>query len=237
MKINIKINRIANIILAEGDYQYIHDPEHRNKPHGAFFETEKGWSNDPKDNNMKEGFAYGAPYRPNSPNHVEDYSTYKYKPVELTDEQRAEYPPITLQRSSELIPIRSTFIGASDSLVSPSEAHQINKASNLFLQYAQNNESKHDEGQEVATYVDDEIPRAIKKGTSKKPSYSFHPSEDIIHNIKFFEFLDKVNPKLTQKLLDSSYLAPHEQTPKSLELADSIHQIDNGDLGYKPRFG
>lgn len=44
------IDRIARIILAEDDYQYIHDPEHRNKPHGKFWETEKGWSNDPKDN-------------------------------------------------------------------------------------------------------------------------------------------------------------------------------------------
>jgi hypothetical protein len=52
MKLNSYISRIAEIILrkAEGDYQYIHDPDHRNKPHGNFWETEKGWSNDPKHN-------------------------------------------------------------------------------------------------------------------------------------------------------------------------------------------
>jgi hypothetical protein len=43
------INRIAQIILAEGDYQYSYDPEHRNRPEWRAFETEKGWSNDPKD--------------------------------------------------------------------------------------------------------------------------------------------------------------------------------------------
>jgi hypothetical protein len=45
------ISRISEYILrkAEGDYQYVHDPEHRNKPHGKFWPTEKGWSNDPKD--------------------------------------------------------------------------------------------------------------------------------------------------------------------------------------------
>jgi hypothetical protein len=53
------INKIAEYLLrkAEGDYQYVHDPEHRNKPHGNFWETEKGWSNDPKDapNNKQVG--------------------------------------------------------------------------------------------------------------------------------------------------------------------------------------
>lgn len=45
-----KINRIAELILRTADdYQYIHDPEHRNKPHGKFWPTDKGWSNDPKD--------------------------------------------------------------------------------------------------------------------------------------------------------------------------------------------
>jgi len=52
MKLNTYITRIADSILrtAEDDYQYAYDPEHMNKPHGTFWETEKGWSNDPKDN-------------------------------------------------------------------------------------------------------------------------------------------------------------------------------------------
>jgi len=51
MRNSFHITRIADSILrtAADDYQYIHDPEHRNKPHGTFWETEKGWSNDPKD--------------------------------------------------------------------------------------------------------------------------------------------------------------------------------------------
>ncbi len=46
------IARIAEIVLRQaGDdsYQYIHDPDHRNRPHGTFWPTDKGWSNDPKD--------------------------------------------------------------------------------------------------------------------------------------------------------------------------------------------
>jgi hypothetical protein len=43
------VNRIASIILAD-EYKYIYDPEHRNKPRdGEFFETDRGWSNDPRD--------------------------------------------------------------------------------------------------------------------------------------------------------------------------------------------
>jgi hypothetical protein len=46
------ITRIADSILrtAEGDYKYIHDPDHRNRPHGTFWPTSKGWSNNPEDN-------------------------------------------------------------------------------------------------------------------------------------------------------------------------------------------
>jgi hypothetical protein len=49
MRLQSKINKMADQILrkAEG-YSYIYDPEHRNKPHGNYWETEKGWSNDPK---------------------------------------------------------------------------------------------------------------------------------------------------------------------------------------------
>jgi hypothetical protein len=36
------------------DYQYIHDPEHRNKPHGTFWPTSKGWSNNPEDAPKKQ---------------------------------------------------------------------------------------------------------------------------------------------------------------------------------------
>jgi len=222
MKLESKIDRIANSIVTAGnEYQYVHDPEHRNKPHGEFYETEAGWSNDPKDN------AYNS-----------IYSKYSLGP--LSNEQRASYPSITIDRGSSLSHIRSTFIGGKDTAVSKSEAHQINKASNLFLAYAQSNEARHDEGEEVQTYVEDEIPRAIRRGDVNNigdQTYSFHPSEDIIHNIKFIEFLDKINPKLTEKLLNSSYIAPHEQTPESIELADRIHQIANGALSYKPRFG
>lgn len=50
MKLESQIARIAEIIVSNDDYQYIHDPEHRNRPHGKFWPTEKGWSNDPKYN-------------------------------------------------------------------------------------------------------------------------------------------------------------------------------------------
>jgi len=51
MKLNATISRIADSILrtAVDDYQYSYDPEHRNRPDWKAFETEKGWSNDPKD--------------------------------------------------------------------------------------------------------------------------------------------------------------------------------------------
>ena len=53
------INRIAELILRTADdYQYIHDPEHRNKPHGKFWPTDKGWSNDPKDAPKNEQSQY-----------------------------------------------------------------------------------------------------------------------------------------------------------------------------------
>lgn len=44
------ISRIADSILrtAGDDYEYIHDPDHRNRPHGTFWSTGRGWSNDPK---------------------------------------------------------------------------------------------------------------------------------------------------------------------------------------------
>jgi hypothetical protein len=239
VKSNKRIDRIASIILAD-DYKYIYDPDHRNKPRdGEFYPTEKGWSNDPKDNTLNE-YSYGIEHYPMTPQKTTDYSKFKYRGLQLTDEQRAEYPSITLNRGEGRTPIKSSFIGGKDSVVSPSEAKQINDASKKFLQYAQMNEEKYDNGEEVATYVEDEIPRAIRKGIStdiRKQSFSFHPSEDIIHNIKFFEFLDEINPKLTEKLLDASYIAPHEQTPESLSISDSIHQIDNGDLKYKPSFG
>jgi len=60
MKLNTYISRIADSILrtAVDDYQYIHDPEHRDKPHGTFWPTEKGWSNDPKDAPQKQQGQY-----------------------------------------------------------------------------------------------------------------------------------------------------------------------------------
>lgn len=61
MRTSKQIIRIAEIILAEGDYQYIHDPDHRNKPHGKFWPTDKGWSNDPKDAPQQQTGAY--PYK------------------------------------------------------------------------------------------------------------------------------------------------------------------------------
>ncbi len=51
------ITRIAEIVLRQAvddSYQYIHDPDHRSRPHGTFWPTEKGWSNDPKDAPQKE---------------------------------------------------------------------------------------------------------------------------------------------------------------------------------------
>jgi hypothetical protein len=55
------VNRIASIILAD-EYRYVYDPEHRNRPRdGEFFETDRGWSNDPKDNPNKGNTDY--PYK------------------------------------------------------------------------------------------------------------------------------------------------------------------------------
>ncbi len=56
MRISTNIDCLVEQILrtAKGDdYQYIHDPDHRNRPHGTFFPTKKGWSNNPKDNPKK----------------------------------------------------------------------------------------------------------------------------------------------------------------------------------------
>ncbi len=50
MRLSQTINRIADTILRQAeDYKYSYDPEHRNRPDWRSFETEKGWSNDPKD--------------------------------------------------------------------------------------------------------------------------------------------------------------------------------------------
>lgn len=254
MKSNITIDRIASIILADDDYRYIYDPEHKNTPPAGYRRTEDGWSNatDEHLNRMKGIETYNPKvddeailqrdradnYNPDART-MKDYSRFKYRGLVLTDEQRADYPPVTITRANGLAST-STFIGGNDTMVSQSEARQINKASQMFLQYAQQNEEKHDNGEEVATYVEDEIPRAIRSGNVndvKSQSFTFHPSEDVIHNIKFIEFMDKVNPKLADRLLDSSYIAPHEQTPQSLEISKSMHQVDNGDLVYKPRIG
>jgi hypothetical protein len=43
-KLNPTIERIARIILAEDDYDYIYDPEHKQRPPSGYFETEHGWS-------------------------------------------------------------------------------------------------------------------------------------------------------------------------------------------------
>ncbi len=44
------IERLAEVILRQAEgYRYSYDPEHRNRPDWRAFETEKGWSNDPKD--------------------------------------------------------------------------------------------------------------------------------------------------------------------------------------------
>lgn len=49
MRLQSKINKLADKIITAGEgYRYIYDPDHSNKPHGNYFETEKGWSNDPQ---------------------------------------------------------------------------------------------------------------------------------------------------------------------------------------------
>ncbi len=58
------ITRIADIILRQADdYRYSYDPEHRNRPDWRAFETDKGWSNDPKDDpKNKQDDTHGANY-------------------------------------------------------------------------------------------------------------------------------------------------------------------------------
>ncbi len=62
------ITRIADIILRQSgdDYRYVYDPDHRNRPQGTFWETDSGWSNDPKDD-------------PKSENKFENETNYTYE--------------------------------------------------------------------------------------------------------------------------------------------------------------
>ncbi len=82
MRICQNIVRIAEIVLRQAgdDYQYIHDPDHRNRPHGTFWPTDKGWSNDPKDDPKNK------------------QTTSKQAPTETTPEQIEENNYQTLSR-------------------------------------------------------------------------------------------------------------------------------------------
>jgi hypothetical protein len=80
-----KINRIAELILRTADdYQYIHDPEHRNKPHGKFWPTDKGWSNDPKHKTVQQTPTWANPHV--TPEMESEYN----KAIEENDEWRAK---------------------------------------------------------------------------------------------------------------------------------------------------
>jgi hypothetical protein len=230
-----KIERIADSVVNSHGSSYIHDPQHTKRVPAGYHKTNRGWSNNPLDG-MKETLSQSPSPVSNS---KDVYKGPKYG-QQLNDVQRAEYPPITIERGNGLPPITSTFIGVKDSPVNRSEAYQINKASELFQDHMYKQEALFEDNPDVATYVEDEIPRAMRRGNKdivEKQSWSFHPSEDVTHNLKFFEFLDGINPSLSQKLLDQSYIAPHEQTPQSLEIAKANAYFDNGDLKRKTVIG
>lgn len=62
MRREANISRLAEFLLVAEDYKYSYDPEHRNRPDWRAFETEKGWSNDPKDdpNNKHQNVPRGT---------------------------------------------------------------------------------------------------------------------------------------------------------------------------------
>jgi hypothetical protein len=55
MRTTARINRISSLLLnATDDYDYIYDPEHRQRPPQGYFETEEGYSNNPKHKRKEE---------------------------------------------------------------------------------------------------------------------------------------------------------------------------------------
>lgn len=160
---------------------------------------------------------------------------YGLKDQELSDEQRAEFVPISYNRRAPAdvgrSKVVSTFISSRKPVkISAQEAADIDKASDLFYAHMYELEERADNGEYVERYAEEEIPHASRAGKLRNPFKVFIASEEPLYNIKFFEYLDKINQELTDRLVNEAFVQWTPQTPESLRIAEQTVQIDNGDL-------
>jgi hypothetical protein len=160
---------------------------------------------------------------------------YGLKDQELSDQQRAEFVPISYNRRAPLdgrhSKVVSTFISSRKPVrISAQEAADIDKASDLFYAHMYELEERADNGEYVERYAEEEIPHASRAGKLRTPFKVFIASEEPLYNIKFFEYLDKINQELTDRLVNEAFVQWTPQTPESLRIAEQTVQIENGDL-------